>query len=218
MTTEKIFYRSFTPAIALLVLVLSAASPQAQIGSGARPGPSSVPRVTVFSGKGPTQVPKKAPAPRPEGRAAPSLDLSAIRAAVKASGGKDVSASNEYVTITPGQPFVANKANLYFLGEVFYQPDIIRLLGVIPGTEFTLFLKPAAAGQTYLVDFSVRVYAGETLTYYGPGGTTSASFPDEGGQHLLFLVNSPDVAWKTISIVPTKGPLNFYSCKVTTIQ
>ncbi|MDT7603335.1 MAG: hypothetical protein QOF61_1332 [Acidobacteriota bacterium] len=208
------------PAIALLMLVLSVASTRAQI-TRTPPRAGALPKVTVFSGNGATQVPKKARASRSQGRAAPPLDLNTIRAAVKASGGKDVSASDEYATLTPIKPSVANRAFLYVAGSILYSaaPDnkpINLYYDPSSGSELAINLKPAA-GQTYLIDFSVRVYAGETLSYFGPGGNSNATFAQDGDQHILFLLNATDAEWKQISIVPSDFMM-FYSCKVTTVQ
>ncbi|MFL6231044.1 MAG: hypothetical protein ACJ741_19890 [Pyrinomonadaceae bacterium] len=57
----------------LVHTALSAAPISAQTGVGAQTRVVSPPQVTVFSWKGATQVPKKAPTARSQGRAAPPL-------------------------------------------------------------------------------------------------------------------------------------------------
>jgi hypothetical protein len=199
----------------LLIALLATTSADAQ---QERTRTRKTPGVSVISvvGKGTTAEPDAPPATTGR-RGSGALDWSLIRAAVKDSSGKDVSASKPYLTLSASNP-TDPKGHLSFSGKVVFAPGWLNLANA--GTRLSVGFKPEAAGKSYIVDVFIEPQGGLSLTYQLPDGSSrdESSFAQSMPQHVLFLVQAANVDYQAIHFLIKTGAFNMVSATVTSVQ
>ena len=153
-------------------------------------------------------------APKP---APPSPQL--LMLAFKSLGLKGTPQPGEYVTLTSSTPLVAERGYIT-ARHVTIETGIgsMRCTSSTVVCDVTYHIKPAAAGQSYLVDITIRTMQPNTQ-FNVENGLTKVTFEQTGDQHILLTFTASDTGWQGISISSDKAAdWITWSCKVTLIK
>jgi len=133
-------------------------------------------------------------------------------------------------TLSPNQPFVADRGSLVFVSPSYVSTGFYgNLAGMMRGSDvshpqrhLSVFIRSTAPGQVFLIDCSVglgypnKTYPTNRYTVLVPGnpGSRQEWSVDKSGQHLIFALESEKADWHEFRIFSSVFSWNFYSCEV----
>ena len=207
---------------AAIVVSACALGASAQINTNnSRTQPSArlaAPKISKLDSKAMTarvvadETPRVAPKP-----AAPNSTT--LLLALKSLGLSGAPQPGEYVTLTSATPSVAGRGYIY-ARHVYVDASngSMKCTSSTAVCDITYRLKPAAAGQSYLVDITVHTMDPNTQ-FDVDNGNTIVGFEQPGEQHILLTFTASDTAWRDILISSHKPSVWIaWSCKVTLIK
>jgi hypothetical protein len=179
------------------------------------------PKIIRFEGRGmpsntipqlPPQVPPK-PAP-------PSSEL--LQFASKSLGLKGTPHAGEYLTLTPAAPSVAGRGYIFAMNVSFNSHDgYMHCAGSAPFCFTDFYVKPAAVGQSYLIDITLQTQqVGKEFTVETADNVANKlSFGEPGLQHVLLTFTASNTDWQRVGIrTDNKVSWFVFSCKVTLLN
>ena len=139
--------------------------------------------------------------------------------ALKSLGLTGTPQPGEYVTLTSATPSVAGRGYIT-ARNVTIETGLgsMQCTGSTAVCDVTYHLKPAAAGQSYLIDITIRTIQ-PNAQFDVENGLTKLSFEQPGDQHILLTFTAADTGWREI-LVSSAKPSKWiaWSCKATLIK
>lgn len=219
MSSPRSLRSGVVPLATLVIASVVSTSVGAQQERTRRSAANS-PTVIAVVGKGVTKGAEPGTSARRP--AAPALDWSLVKPAVKASTGKDLAPGPEKVILSAQHPFQEGKAYLNARGAMSFnaQVDGMRFMGSQAG-HIGVGFKPAAAGRSYMVDFVIDPDGPKTVNCNLPDGSTRGqTLTSDGLQHVVFVVQAANTEFQWIWLELPSGPgmTDFYTAQITSMQ
>lgn len=224
--------RNVTIICAALILAACRLCASAQTNtnnSRALPRPTAeVPKIIKFEGNGMKGAESASSASRP--KAPPAKGPLPMSPAVLANvlnslGASGAPKSDEHLLLTPRRPYVEGRGHMNAHSSFISDSENNRIFFEGSGLDSMSFsIKPAAVGQTYLIDITIETLShGEYFlikTSDTGNSSNTVGFGQPGVQHILLTFTSKNMEWQGIDLFPNAGKLEwyFYSCKVTLVK
>jgi hypothetical protein len=191
-----------------------------------RPVTNGLPKVIKFEGKGMKSALTTSAVTKPRPSAPPQpLSPAVLLSLYTSLGTTGAPQTGEYVLLTPRQPYVADRGILEVQNTSLFSPednDIYFASGI--NSAIALFrIKPAAVGQTYLIDIAIQAYSSSfgTPAFHivtPDQNENTVGFSKPGAQHLLLTFTSTNTEWQVIHLNSNGGDWFLHSCKVTLLK